>query len=88
VLVTNSKHEAAHVLEVEVFKLNPNAWPIPGDANLDCKVNILDLIFVRNRLNADLETGDNWQANVNGDDKINILDLIFVRNRLNTQCEE
>jgi len=66
----------------------PNTWPISGDANMDCKVNILDLIFVRNRLNQDIGTGDNWQADVNIDGKINILDLIFVRNRLNTKCEE
>jgi len=62
--------------------------PLDGDANMDCKVNILDLIFVRNRLNQSVETGDNWQANVNGDDKINILDLIYVRNRLNTTCDD
>jgi len=58
-----------------------------SDANLDCKVNILDLISVRNRLNQDFGTGDNWMADVNGDGKINILDLIFVRNHLNTACE-
>jgi len=62
-------------------------WAIPGDANMDCKVNILDLIFVRNRLNQSPATGDNFQADVNTDGKINILDLIFVRNRLNTSCE-
>jgi len=66
----------------------PNTWPIPGDANLDCKVNILDLILVRNRLNQSPGTGDNWQADVNIDGKINILDLIFVRNNLNNRCEE
>jgi len=26
-------------------------WPIPCYVNGDCKVNILDLIFIRNRLN-------------------------------------
>jgi len=61
-------------------------WPIEGDANLDCRVNILDLIFIRNRLNQDPATGDNWQADVNQDTRINILDLIFVRNRLNNSC--
>jgi len=61
---------------------------LDGDANQDCVVNILDLIFVRNRLNQDVATGDNWQADVNGDTKINILDLIYVRNRLNTRCPE
>jgi len=61
-------------------------WPIPGDVNGDCKVNVLDLIFVRNRLNTSISTGDNWLADVNSDGKINVLDLIYVRNRLNTRC--
>jgi hypothetical protein len=59
-----------------------------GDANGDCRVNVLDLIFVRNRLNQDVGTADNWQADVNTDGKINVLDLIYVRNRLNTKCPE
>jgi len=53
----------------------------------DCKVNIFDLIFIRNRLNTSPSTGDNWRADVNGDGKINVVDLIYVRNRLNTQCQ-
>ena len=64
----------------------PLAWPIEGDANMDCRVNILDLIFIRNKLNLDVATGDNWKADVNEDTRINILDLIYVRNKLNTQC--
>jgi len=64
----------------------PLAWPIEGDANGDCRVNILDLIFIRNKLNQDVNTGDNWKADVNEDTRINILDLIFVRNKLNTSC--
>ncbi|HUU69449.1 MAG TPA: dockerin type I repeat-containing protein, partial [Planctomycetota bacterium] len=64
----------------------PSPWPIDGDANMDCRVNILDLIFIRNKLNQDAGTGDNWMADVNEDNRINILDLIFVRNKLNTQC--
>jgi len=61
---------------------------VGGDANLDCDVNVLDLIFVRNRLNQDVGTGDNWQADVNSDGVINALDLIYVRNRLNGRCTE
>ncbi|HUU82808.1 MAG TPA: dockerin type I repeat-containing protein, partial [Phycisphaerae bacterium] len=64
----------------------PSPWPILGDTNGDCRVNILDLIFIRNKLNQPVGTGDNWKADVNEDTKINILDLIFVRNKLNTQC--
>jgi len=60
--------------------------PILGDANADCRVNILDLIFIRNKLNQAVGTGDNWQADVNCDGRINILDLIFVRGKLNTSC--
>jgi len=78
VVISNDKAEAP------VFW--PQSWPVEGDANLDCRVNILDLIFIRNRLNQDPATGDNWQADVNQDTRINILDLIFVRNRLNTAC--
>jgi len=59
---------------------------IPGDANLDCTVNILDLIFIRNRLGRPAGSGDNWKADANQDGQINILDLIYVRNKLNTKC--
>jgi len=64
----------------------PKPWPIDGDTTGDCRVNILDLIFIRGRLNQPVTTGDNWRADVNGDTRINILDLIFVRAKLNTQC--
>ena len=59
-------------------------WYLPGDINGDGIVNILDMIAVRNRLNQDADSGDNWQADLTGDGKINILDLIFVRNHLYT----
>jgi len=63
-----------------------SGWNIPGDTNGDCRVNILDLIFIRNKLNLDAATDDNWKGDVNNDTRINILDLIFVRNKLNTAC--
>ena len=69
----------------------PSRWPIPCDVNKDCKVNILDLISVRNKLNQPVSSGDNIYADVNlpaPDGKINILDLIAVRNKLNTQCPQ
>ena len=62
------------------------ALPVPGDANADCSVNVLDLIFIRNHLGADAASGSNWQADMNGDTRINVLDLIYVRNRLGTAC--
>ena len=61
-------------------------WNLVGDANMDCRVNVLDLILVRNRLNQPVAVGDNWKADVNGDGKINVLDLIQARNRLNSKC--
>lgn len=60
--------------------------PIVGDINLDCKVNILDLIAVRNKLGRDPASGDNALCDVNHDGKINILDLILVRNNLGKSC--
>jgi len=73
--------------EVEVDAEVIRSWPIPGDANMDCRVNILDLIFIRNRLNQDVESGENWWADVNQDGRINILDLVYVRNFLSTSCQ-
>ena len=62
-------------------------WRIPGDADGNCLVNILDLIKIRAKMAKDPLDGDNWRADVNEDGRINILDLIFVRNRLNQHCE-
>jgi len=59
-----------------------------GDANNDCRVDILDLIFIRNRLGQDPATSDNWNADVNQDGKINILDLLAVRSKLGTRCSQ
>jgi len=64
----------------------PRLWPIPSDANMDCAVNVLDLLLVRNHLGQSVSTADNWKADVNQDGAINMLDLIFVRNRLGTKC--
>jgi len=69
-------------------------WPdrpdflTPGDANFDCKVDLLDLVFVRNRLFAEIDDlSDNWQADVNEDGAIDLDDLIMVRNLLGTECQ-
>lgn len=59
---------------------------LKGDANEDCDVNILDLIFINGRMNQDVNSGDNWKADVNRDDLIDMNDLYFVRNVLNTTC--
>ena len=60
--------------------------PLPGDANRDCKVNILDLIFVRNRLGRSPLSGDNWQADQNLDGRIDVLDLLVIRRYVGTLC--
>jgi len=56
-----------------------------ADVNRDCVVNLLDLVFVRNRLFSDLENPDNAPANINGDELIDLEDLIEVRNNLGAQ---
>jgi len=61
---------------------------LAGDANADCLVNILDLIYIRGRLNQDVSSGDNWTADVNDDGRINILDLIAVRSKLGRNCSQ
>jgi len=61
-------------------------WNLPGDANDDCKVNILDMILIRNALGLDPSSGGTWKKDVNRDGRINILDLIFVRNWNGEAC--
>ncbi len=61
-------------------------WPIPGDANFDCIVNVIDMLAIRAKLGADVSTGDNWRADVNEDGAIDVLDLIFVRGKLHDMC--
>jgi len=60
--------------------------PLYGDANRDGAVDLLDLVFVRNRLfAADLDEGDNRQADINGDGQVDLADLIEVRNNLGAE---
>jgi len=62
-------------------------WATPGDANLDCRVNILDMIIIRNKLGQSPCDGSNWQADVNNDGRtIDVLDLLFTRTLLGTRC--
>ena len=56
---------------------------LPGDVNYDGKVNILDLIFVRNSLGRDPASFPAARkADLNNDGKVNVLDLIAARNGL------
>jgi len=59
-------------------------WILPGDANHDSIVNVLDLIGIRNLFMHDAGTGDNWKGDVNEDGQINVLDLIYARNLMGT----
>ena len=56
------------------------------DVNADCRVNVLDLLQMRGKLNHSVYTGDNWKCDVNFDKKINVLDLLAARNKLNKAC--
>jgi len=68
------------------FTILSNAPSIRGDANRDCTVNILDLLFIRSRIGCNVDTADNAQADINTDGLINILDLIQTRNHLGDKC--
>jgi len=59
---------------------------LPGDVNHDGRVNILDLIVIRNVLGQNpASVPAARQADLNCDGNVNVLDLIFARNRLNTR---
>ena len=51
----------------------------PGDPNGDGKIDILDMIYIRNRMGLDPSDPDNANADVNADGKINVLDFMMVR---------
>jgi len=59
-----------------------------ADANGDCKVNVLDLIAIRNKLGQNPGTEENWAVDINRDRRITILDLIVARNNLGVACPE
>ena len=54
---------------------------LPGDVNYDGKLNVLDLLLVRNSLGKDPASDPAARrADVNADGKVDIMDLIAVRN--------
>ncbi len=67
----------------EFGKMSSCPCKLESDVNGDCKVNLLDMIGIRNNLN-----GDNLNYDVNRDGKINLLDMIKVRNDFNKVCPE
>ena len=86
----NLPADGVATVDMGCFEMRPNedikAWPLKGDANCDCRTNILDLIYIRNKLNQDPSQGENWHADLNRDGRINIGDLLFARNELNNSC--
>jgi len=57
---------------------------IPGDADGDFNVNIIDVIYIINwkYKNGPKTPGARWRANVNADDDYNILDIVYLINAL------
>ena len=69
------------------LEASKSGWSIPGEVTGDCKVDILDMLHIRNHLNEDVATDDNWKLDVTQDGKIDILDMLVVRDNLDAQCE-
>jgi len=80
----DDKGGAGYDMGAHEYGASQTWWQKPGDADLDGRVTVLDLIIIRNLLGQDRCLNDNWKADVNVDGKINILDLIYTRNRLGT----
>jgi len=56
---------------------------LPGDANYDGKINIIDLILIRNSLGRDPTSGALTQrADINGDGMVDADDLILARQQM------
>ena len=56
---------------------------LPGDVNYDGKVNILDLLNVRNSMGADPASSlAARKADLNNDGKVDVLDMLAARNAL------
>jgi len=56
---------------------------LPGDVNYDGRVNVLDLILVRNSLGRDPASSiEARKADVNADGAVNVQDMIMVRGQL------
>jgi hypothetical protein len=54
---------------------------LPGDVNYDGKLNVLDLLLIRNNMGLDpLSYPAACRADVNADGKVDIMDIIAVRN--------
>ncbi|NQT21141.1 MAG: hypothetical protein HQ592_15645, partial [Planctomycetes bacterium] len=61
-------------------------WPIRGDADGNCIVNVLDMLTVRNAFLKNIYSADNWQADVNNDGTVDVLDMLEVHIALKDAC--
>jgi len=91
VRVTDETAKVRNESERQRLMVEERTWTvqidtIPGDANLDCKVNLMDMLFVRDRIGMAVGSGSNWQADVNRDGRIDMLDLLYIRDRVNNRC--
>jgi len=56
---------------------------LPGDANYDGKINIMDLVFIRNSLGRDPSSGAIAQrADINGDGTVTADDILLARTQM------
>jgi|GEM_PF-6234941 len=82
VILTNAPHTGT---TITLYAISPDGsqWYAkslpPGDPNGDGKIDILDMIYMRNRMGLDPSNPDNANADVNADGKINVLDFMMVR---------
>ena len=62
--------------------------PYAADVNNDGRVNVLDLIRLRNALSASPDSSQAFWHDVNRDGRLDILDLIMARNYLGTRLPQ
>ena len=79
--------DTSATVTVDAFHAIVSVWRLVGDVNLDCVVNVIDLIAVRNSMvNGPVIPEAPKLGDVDGNGRVNVMDLIFVRNHLGTRC--
>jgi len=86
---TNGDGADGEAYDIGAHEYGSSMWRTPADVNDDCRVNVLDLILIRNKLiGSDRCESRNWRLDVNVDGVINVLDLLVTRNLMGTKCPE
>jgi hypothetical protein len=64
--------------------------PCAADVNIDCKVNLTDLVVMKSEFNRTNCTPQNaCQADCNRDNKVNLSDLVMMKSEFNrTGCPD